>query len=327
MNKRRKLITALGASALTAPLPSFAQQPVKIARIGFLGAASATGFAKQLDGFRLGLRDFGYTEGKNIVIEYRWAEGNYARLAELAAELVRSNVDVIVTHGTPGTRAAKGATTTMPIVMAVSGDAVATGLVVSLPRPGGNVTGSTFFGPELSAKQIELLKEILPRITLVAALLNPDNPVVGPMLKAIETTTKSLRLGLQQFAVRGPNEFENAFSAMVQKSIEAVAIQEDGMLNANVRTAGDLAMRKRLPLVGNTEVPQAGGLLGYGVNFPEMFRRAAYFVDKILKGAKPADLPVEQPTVFDLVINMKTAKALGIQIPQSVLLRATEVIQ
>jgi len=327
MNKRRKLITALGASALAAPLPSFAQQPVKIARIGFLGAASATGFAKQLDGFRLGLRDFGYTEGKNIVIEYRWAEGNYARLAELAAELVRSNVDVIVTHGTPGTRAAKGATTTMPIVMAVSGDAVVTGLVVSLPRPGGNVTGSTFFGPELSAKQIELLKEILPRITLVAALMNPDNPVIGPMLKAIEITTKSLRLGLQQFAVRGPNEFENAFSAMVQKSIEAVAIQEDGMLNANVRTAGDLAIRKRLPLVGNTEVPQAGGLLGYGVNFPEIFRRAAYFVDKILKGAKPADLPVEQPTVFDLVINMKTAKALGIQIPQSVLLRATEVIQ
>lgn len=327
MNKRRKLITALGASALAAPLPSFAQQPVKIARIGFLGAASATGFAKQLDGFRLGLRDFGYTEGKNIVIEYRWAEGNYARLAELAAELVRSNVDVIVTHGTPGTRAAKGATTTMPIVMAVSGDAVVTGLVVSLPRPGGNVTGSTFFGPELSAKQIELLKEILPRITLVAALMNPDNPVIGPMLKAIEITTKSLRLGLQQFAVRGPNEFENAFSAMVQKSIEAVAIQEDGMLNANVRTAGDLAIRKRLPLVGNTEVPQAGGLLGYGVNFPEIFRRAAYFVDKILKGAKPADLPVEQPTVFELVINMKTAKALGIQIPQSVLLRATEVIQ
>jgi len=327
MNKRRKLITALGASALAAPLPSFAQQPVKIARIGFLGAASATGFAKQLDGFRLGLRDFGYTEGKNIVIEYRWAEGNYARLAELAAELVRSNVDVIVTHGTPGTRAAKGATTTMPIVMTVSADAVATGLVVSLPRPGGNVTGSTFFGPELSAKQIELLKEILPRITLVAALMNPDNPVIGPMLKAIEITTKSLRLGLQQFAVRGPNEFENAFSAMVQKSIEAVAIQEDGMLNANVRTAGDLAIRKRLPLVGNTEVPHAGGLLGYGVNFPEIFRRAAYFVDKILKGAKPADLPVEQPTVFDLVINMKTAKALGIQIPQSVLLRATEVIQ
>jgi len=327
MNKRRKLITALGASALAAPLPSFAQQSVKIARIGFLGAASATGFAKQLDGFRLGLRDFGYTEGKNIVIEYRWAEGNYARLAELAAELVRSNVDVIVTHGTPGTRAAKGATTTMPIVMAVSGDAVVTGLVVSLPRPGGNVTGSTFFGPELSAKQIELLKEILPRITLVAALMNPDNPVIGPMLKAIEITTKSLRLGLQQFAVRGPNEFENAFSAMVQKSIEAVAIQEDGMLNANVRTAGDLAIRKRLPLVGNTEVPQAGGLLGYGVNFPEIFRRAAYFVDKILKGAKPADLPVEQPSAFDLVINMKTAKALGIQIPQSVLLRATEVIQ
>jgi putative ABC transport system substrate-binding protein len=327
MNKRRKLITALGASALAAPLPSFAQQPVKIARIGFLGAASASGYVKQLDGFRLGLRDLGYVEGKNIVVEYRWAEGNYARLAELAAELVRSKVDVLVTHGTPGTRAAKGATTTIPIVMAISGDAVATGLVVSLPRPGGNITGSTFFSPELSGKQIELLKEILPRITRVAALMNPDNPVIGPMFKAIEITTKSLDLGLQQFAVRGPNEFENAFSAMVQQRTEAVAVQEDGMLNANVRAAGDLAMRKRLPLIGNIEVPQAGGLLGYGVNFPEVFRRAAYFVDKILKGAKPADLPVERPTEFELVINMKTAKALVIQIPQSVLLRATEVIQ
>ena len=327
MNKRRKLIIALGASALAAPLPSFAQQPVKIARIGFLGAASASGYAKQLDGFRLGLRDFGYMEGKNIVLEYRWAEGNYAQLAELAAELVRSKVDVIVTHGTPGTRAAKGATTTIPIVMAISGDAVATGLVVSLPRPGGNITGSTFFDPELSAKQIELLKEILPRITRVAVLVNPDNPVIGPMSKAIEITTKSLNLGLQQFAVRGPNEFENAFSAMVQKSVEAVAIQEDGMLNANVRTAGDLAMRKRLPLIGNTEVPRAGGVLGYGVNFPEVFRRAAYFVDKILKGAKPADLPVQQPTKFELVINLKTAKALGITIPQSLLSRADEVIQ
>jgi len=327
MNKRRKLIIALGASALAAPLSSFAQQPVKIPRIGFLGAASASGYAKQLDGFRLGLRDFGYMEGKNTVIEYRWAEGDYARLPELAAQLVRSKLDVIVTHGTPGTRAAKGATTTIPIVMAVSGDAVATGLVVSLPRPGGNITGSTFFSPELSAKQIELLKKALPRITRVAVLVNPDNPVIGPVFKAMEITAKSLELGLQQFAVRGPNEFENAFSAMIKKRVEAVAIQEDGMLNANVRTAGDLTIKERLPSIGNVEVPQAGGLLGYGVNFPEIFRRAAHFVDKILKGAKPADLPVEQPTVFELVINMKTAKALGIQIPQSVLLRANRVIE
>jgi ABC-type uncharacterized transport system substrate-binding protein len=324
---RRAFIGRVAGGVLAAPLAAFAQQAGKIARIGFLGATSASGYAKQLDGFRLGLRDFGYMEGKNIVLEYRWAEGNYAQLAELAAELVRSKVDVIVTHGTPGTRAAKGATTTIPIVMAISGDAVATGLVVSLPRPGGNITGSTFFGPELSAKQIELLKEILPRITRVAVLVNPDNPVIGPMSKAIEITTKSLNLGLQQFAVRGPNEFENAFSAMVQKSVEAVAIQEDGMLNANVRTAGDLAMRKRLPLIGNTEVPRAGGVLGYGVNFPEVFRSAAYFVDNILKGAKPADLPVQQPTKFELVINLKTAKALGITIPQSLLSRADEVIQ
>ena len=324
---RRAFIGRVAGGVLAAPLAAFAQQAGKIARIGFLGATSASGYAKQLDGFRLGLRDFGYMEGKNIVLEYRWAEGNYAQLAELAAELVHSKVDVIVTHGTPGTRAAKGATTTIPIVMAVSGDAVATGLVVSLPRPGGNITGSTFFGPELSAKQIELLKEILPRITRVAVLVNPDNPVIGPMSKAMEITTKSLNLGLQQFAVRGPNEFENAFSAMVQKSVEAVAIQEDGMLNANVRTAGDLAMRKRLPLIGNTEVPRAGGVLGYGVNFPEVFRSAAYFVDNILKGAKPADLPVQQPTKFELVINLKTAKALGITIPQSLLSRADEVIQ
>ena len=324
---RRAFIGRVAGGVLAAPLAAFAQQAGKIARIGFLGATSASGYAKQLDGFRLGLRDFGYMEGKNIVIEYRWAEGDYARLPELAAQLVRSKLDVIVTHGTPGTRAAKGATTTIPIVMAVSGDAVATGLVVSLPRPGGNITGSTFFGPELSAKQIELLKEILPRITRVAVLVNPDNPVIGPMSKAMEITTKSLNLGLQQFAVRGPNEFENAFSAMVQKSVEAVAIQEDGMLNANVRTAGDLAMRKRLPLIGNTEVPRAGGVLGYGVNFPEVFRSAAYFVDNILKGAKPADLPVQQPTKFELVINLKTAKALGITIPQSLLSRADEVIQ
>jgi len=324
---RRAFIGRVAGGVLAAPLAAFAQQAGKIARIGFLGATSASGYAKQLDGFRLGLRDFGYMEGKNIVLEYRWAEGNYAQLAELAAELVHSKVDVIVTHGTPGTRAAKGATTTIPIVMAISGDAVATGLVVSLPRPGGNITGSTFFGPELSAKQIELLKEILPRITRVAVLVNPDNPVIGPMSKAMEITTKSLNLGLQQFAVRGPNEFENAFSAMVQKSVEAVAIQEDGMLNANVRRAGDLAMRKRLPLIGNTEVPRAGGVLGYGVNFPEVFRSAAYFVDNILKGAKPADLPVQQPTKFELVINLKTAKALGITIPQSLLSRADEVIQ
>jgi len=161
----------------------------------------------------------------------------------------------------------------------------------------------------------------------VAVLVNPDNPVIGPVFKAMEITAKSLELGLQQFAVRGPNEFENAFSAMIKKRVEAVAIQEDGMLNANVRTAGDLTIKKRLPSIGNVEVPQAGGLLGYGVNFPEIFRRAAHFVDKILKGAKPADLPVEQPTVFELVINMKTAKALGIQIPQSVLLRANRVIE
>ena len=328
MITRRRLVIALGAGALAAPLASFAQQqPAKVARIGFLGAGYAIGQMAPVEALRASLRDLGYVEGKNIFIEYRWADGKYDRLPDLAAELVRLKVDVLVTYGTPGTRAAKQATTTIPIVMATSGDAVAVGLVASLARPDGNVTGLTFFDPELSAKRLELLKEAMPRLTRVAVLLNPDNPAKGPSLQAMGITAKSLKVGLQQFDVRGPNEFERAFSAMAKGRVNAVWIHQDPMLYANIKVIANLAAKQRLPSIGFPEFAEAGGLIGYGVNFLELYRRAAVFVDKILKGAKPGDLPVERPTKFELVINLKTAKALGIKIPQTLLQRADKVIE
>jgi len=320
----------MAGSSLGAWLPAGAQQAVKVPRIGWLGLAFASGpssLASQVDALRAGLRDFGYVEGKNIVIEYRWAEGKYERLPGLAAELVRLNVDVIVTQGTPGTRAAKSATTTIPIVMAISGDAIATGLIASLSQPGGNVTGSTFFNPELCAKRLELLKEALPSIRRVAELLNPDNPVNGPILQATESAAKALKLELEQFEVRRPSEFENAFSSMVMRRVDAVALIDDPMHIANIGTIADLALEKRLPSIGFLNLPNAGGLIAYSANFDEIHRRAAYFVDKVLKGVKPSDIPVERATRFKLLINLKTAKALGLTLPQSLLSRADEVIQ
>ena len=328
MIARRRLVIALGASALAAPLAPFAQQqPAKIPRIGFLGATTAAGIANRLEGLRAGLRELGYVEGNTIFIDYRWAEGKYDRLPDLADELVRLKVDILVTYGTPGTLAAKRTTTTIPIVMATSGDAVGTGLVASLARPGGNITGSSFFSPELMAKRLALLKEAVPRITRVAVLVNPDNPAIGQELQAMQTTATSLKVDLQQFEVRGPNEFDGAFARMANRRIDAVVIEEDSMLVANARAIADLAAKQRLPSSGFLELAEAGGLMAYGVTLPELFRRAATFVDKILKGAKPGDIPVEQPTKFEMVVNMKTAKALGIKIPQTILVRATKVIE
>jgi putative ABC transport system substrate-binding protein len=302
----------------------------RIARIGFLGAATASGYARQVEGFRLGLRDLGYVEGTNIVIEYRWAEGNYARLPELAAELARSNVDVIVTHGTPGALAAKQATETVPVVMAIIGDSVVSRIVASVAHPGGNLTGSSFFAPEINAKRFELLKEMLPRITRVAILFHRDNPPYlgdNPPYPGMETTARSLGIELSLYSVRLPNEFESAFDKMQQEDAKAVSIIEDGMLNANVTTIVALATRRSLLSIGAKEVAQAGGLIGYGVDFFAIFRRAAAFVDKILKGTKPADIPIERATKFDFVLNLKTAKVLGLDVPMSILLRADEVIE
>jgi putative ABC transport system substrate-binding protein len=327
MNNRRKLVIALGAGALVAPFGSFAQPQGKVWRVGFLGVESASALSSRVEALRAGLRDFGYVEGKNILMEFRWTEGKYNRLPEVAAELTRLNVDVIVTYGTPGTRAAKQATTTIPIVMALSGDAVATGLVQSLARPGGNITGSTFFDPEISAKCLELIKETVPRIKQVGVLLNPANPVNGPTMHAMENAAKSLRLDLQRFEVRGPDEFEAAFKSMAAKRVGAVRVGDDSMFIANAGALGAIASMLRLPCIGFKELAEAGGMLGYGINRQELWRRAAFFVDKIFKGANPGDIPVERATKFELVVNQKTAKGLGIKIPNSILVRATNVIE
>ena len=324
--ERRRFLAMVDGGLLAAPLATHAQQPGKVHRIGYLGAATASSYARHVEALRLGLRDLGYVEGKNLAIEYRWAEDKYDRLPDLAAELVRMKVDLIVTHTTPGTLAAKNATTTIPIVMAISGDAVATGLVASIARPGGNITGSSFFFPELNAKRLELLTEARPAARRMATLVNPDNPAHTLALRVRESTAKVLKVELEVVEVRGSQNLADIFSAMLKRRVEAISVLDDPMLIANARQIADLAVSTRLPTIGFREIVDAGGLIAYSVDFPAAWRRAAVFVDQILKGAKPADLPVEQPTKFDLVINLKTAKALGLTIPPSLPQRADQVI-
>jgi putative ABC transport system substrate-binding protein len=321
------LVVALALGGLGMPPAPDAQRSAQVPRIGFLGATSEAGLGARLAAFRQGLRELGYVEGKNLGIEFRWAEGRYDRLPDLAAELVALRVAVIVTHGTPGTRAAKQATRTIPIVMAASGDAVATGLVAGIVRPGGNVTGMTFFNPEVSAKRLELLKETLPRSRRIAVLVNPDNPLGGPVLQAMGLTARFLSVQHLPFEVKGPGEFESAMVGMARRRADAFTIIEDPMLIDNARRLADLAAAHRLPSAGFKEFAEAGGLMAYAVDLPVMYRQGAGFVDKILKGAKPADLPVQQASKFELVVNLTTAKALGLTIPQSILLRADAVIR
>jgi putative ABC transport system substrate-binding protein len=324
---RAALATILTLGFLAAPLVAEAQPAGKVWRIGFRGSGSASGQVNRMDALREGLRELGYTEGKNIVIESRWAEGKYDRLPDLAAELVRLRVDILVTSGTPGTLAAKRTTTTIPIVMAGSSDAVATGLVSSLARPGGNITGSTDSVPELMAKQLELLKGVLPRTQRVAVLVNPDNPSNAPVRKAMETTAASLKIQLQRFELRGAERVCKRFYKDAQESRRRH--RGDHGFALQCQRQGDCGSCGKEPAsaAGTKEFAEAGGLIGYGMNFPAMFSRAAYFVDKIFKGAKPADIPVEQPTKFELVINLKTATALGLTVPPSLLGRADQVIQ
>jgi putative ABC transport system substrate-binding protein len=325
--RRREFIRLFGSAVVAWPLAARAQQAGKVHRIGFLGSATAAGSAKAVESFRAGLREFGYVEGRNIGIEFRWAQGNYDRLSDLVADLIARNVDVLITHGTPGTRAAKQATTTIPIVMAISGDAIATGLVSSLARPEANLTGSTYFLPQLNAKRLELLKEVFPSISRAAALSNPDNPVSRPIIPAMQAAAASLSVILEVVRAQGPSEFSPAFAAMTKSRVGSVVVTEDGEFAASFRTIAALALVNKLPSIGAREYAEAGGLIGYGVNILDLYRRAAYFVDRILKGAKPADLPVEQPTKFELVINLSTAKALGLTIPPTLLSRADEVIE
>ena len=316
-----------GATLLARPPTGLAQQPTRVARIGVLRLGSASEHASRVEQLRAGLRDFGYVEGKNLVIEFRWAEGKHERLPELAAELVRLKVEVIATEGTPDTLAAKRATTTIPIVMASVGDAVASGIVASLARSGGNLTGTTIFSPELMAKRLELLMEALPSTRQVAVLMNPANPVQELSWQAMVNSARSMKVGVHRFEARRPNEFESAFSAMARQRVDAVVITQDGMYLSNAGALADLAAKQRLPSIAFSEFAEAGGLIGYGVDILELNRRAAYFVDKILKGAKAGEIPVERPTKFTLVINLKTAKALDLKIPPSILLRADRVIE
>jgi putative ABC transport system substrate-binding protein len=278
--------------------------------------------------FRAGLRDLGYEEGKNLVIEFRWADGNYDQLPELAAELVRLKVDLLVTHAILPLQAAMNATTTIPIVTATSGDLVAQGIVTNLARPGGNMTGEIFFIVELAAKRVELLKDALPRLTQVAVLLNADlTGSAALFLQAMETRARSLNLTLHNFPVSGPREFEAAFAAMVEQRVGAVAIPDVPMFISNPTMLAELAAKRKLPSIGPIDIALAGGLMSYGVDFPAMWYRAATFVDKIFKGTKPGDIPIEQATRFEMIVNMKTAKALGIKFPQSILVQATKVIE
>jgi putative ABC transport system substrate-binding protein len=287
---------------------------------------SASNFASRTEALRAGLRDFGYVDGKNALIEFRSAEGKYDRLPELAAELVREPVQVIVTAGTPAIRAAKQATQTIPIVIAAVGDAVAGGLVANLSRPGGNITGATYFAPELAAKQLEILKEAFPQTKRVAVVINPGNPAMEPTLRAVDSAARSLALELEQFPVREPPDFDAAF-VMIAKRYKGALIIDDPITISNARALADLALKHRLATAGFLEYAEARGLIGYGPNLPAMWRRAAYFVDKILAGTNPGEIPVERPTRFDLIINRKTARALEVSITPSILFRADRVIE
>jgi putative ABC transport system substrate-binding protein len=329
MNNRRKLIVALGAGALAAPFASFAQQqPAKVARIGFLGNSTAALEANLIGPFREGLRDLGYVEGRNIVIEYRWAEGKYERFPALIAELIAQKVDVIVTAGTPATLAVKKATTSVPLVMVAVGDPVGAGIVASLGRPGGNITGLSSIAPELEGKRLELLREVSPKLSHVAVFWNPVNAFHMSAMKQVRAAAQAMRINVLPLAVGKAEELEGAFAAIVKERPDALFILADRIFLHNRARMMDFAAKNRLPSVNAyRELVEVGGLMSFGPSYAGMHRRAATYVDKILKGAKPADLPVEQPATFELVINLKAAKALGIKIPNSILLRADEVIQ
>jgi putative ABC transport system substrate-binding protein len=323
---RRMFIGCVAGGLLAAPLAVRAQQVGKVYRIGMLEAIPAAQNAANLDALRKGLRDLGYVEGRNLVIEYRSADGRAERFPALAAELVRLKVDLIVTRGTPAARAAKNATGTIPVVMATMGDPRA--IVASFAHPGGNITGVTTFSTELTAKRIELLKELVPNLSRVGLLHNMGNPAAPPEWEETKTAARSLGLQAELLDVRSQGDLGRAFDLAVRQHIDALLIGADGLTQMHQQTIVDLVARNRLPAAYPArEFVEAGGLIAYAVNYPDLYFRFATFVDKIFKGAKPAELPVEQPTKFELVINLKTAKALGLTIPQSLLLRAYEVIQ
>jgi ABC-type uncharacterized transport system substrate-binding protein len=327
MTSRRTFLATVIAGSLAASLAAVAQQAGKVYRIGFVWD-SPTVWPHALAAFRQGLRDLGWVEGQNIVVEYRWAEGRFDRLPSIMDELVRLNVDLIVAPTSIYTGAARRATSTIPIVFVSHADPIGSGHVASLARPGANVTGLTIIMSETMAKSLELLKATIPGLTRVAVIWDPATPSHVPGVKAVEAVGRTLGLRLQTLAVRSATEFDNAFSAIVQERADAVLVLSTPLFMGEARRLAELALAHKLPtMFGPREHVEAGGLLSYGPDRADLYRRAAAYVDKILKGANPADLPVQQATKFELVINLKTAKALGLTIPQAVLLRADEVIQ
>jgi putative ABC transport system substrate-binding protein len=329
--RRREFIMLLGGAAATWPIAARAQKSAKMPRVGYLGYSAPALEQHLLAAFQQGLRDVGYVESKNVAIEYRSAEGKLERLPELAAELVRLNVDVIVTLATPGALAAKQVTRTIPIVVAAMADPARDGLVDSLARPGGNITGATFLGPELIPKRLGLLKQVVPGASRVAVLWHPgvySEHTMAEMLNETEGAARALGVQLQLLGAGGPNDFDTAFFAMSREHADALLVFPSPMLYLEYRRIVDLATKYRLPTVYPwREAVDAGGLISYGASIPDMLRHAAVLVDKVLKGAKPADLPIEQPTKFELVVSLKTAKALDLSISRDFLLMADEVIE
>lgn len=331
MNRRETVLAlaALGASAFGAPSAAFAQQPAPgMHRIGFLGPTSMKAAAGRWPALVAGLRELGYVEGKNLTIEARWAEGKYERLSGLAAELVRLNVKVIVTHTSTAAVATKQAAASVPVVFAALGDAQASGIVTSLARPDGNMTGLSLFSPEVSAKRLELAVEAMPKAARIGFLANRNNLALKPaIIQAMEGTAASLKIAIIRSEVASVGEFEGAMGAMARQGVSAVTIEDDPLLLGNAVALASLAARHRIAGIGAAEFADAGGLIGFGADFPALFHRAATFVDRILKGARAGDLPVERADKFELVINQKSARAFGIKIPQAMLLRANRIVE
>jgi len=326
--QRREFITLLSGIVAAWPLAARAQQPAKIPRIGFLGNSTATMEANLIGPLRDGLRELGYEEGRNVIIEFRWAKGKYDQFPALVAELLAAKVDVIITAGTPATLAIKKATSTVPLVFIAVGDPVGTGVVPNLGRPGGNITGLSSIAPDLEGKRLELLREVVPKLSHVAFFLNPANVFHTASMRQARVAAQSLGIKLQPMEVNKSEQLDGAFASIVKEKPDALLILADRVFLHNRKRMMEFAIQQRLPSVNAyRELVEAGGLISYGPSYEDMHRRAAVYVDKILKGTKPADLPIEQPTKFTLLINLKTAKTLGLTVPPTLVARADELIE
>lgn len=327
MNRRDTIFALLALGTAVGPIGAFAQQRGRVWRVGFLALGTASGSARVKNAFLQGMRDLGYIEGQNLLVEWRFADGEFERLPPMAADLVRLKVDVIVAQASPAISAAQKATTTIPIVMATTGDPVGSGFVKSLARPGGNITGLSNMGGDTGPKLLDLIRSVVPTLSRVGVLVSPTSTTYRVILERIQSAADKVGVKTLVIEASSPQEIDDAFSAMAREKVDAVIVGPAPFLTRQQRQIADLALRYRMPSVcGNRSIVEAGALISYAQNFAEGYLRSASYVDKILKGAKPGDLPVEQPTQLELVVNLKTAKALGISIPQSILLRADEVI-